>query len=346
MTTAASQTPQQQVTSNHLKKLNAGDVLFREGDAATSMYVVKKGRMKVFKQKGNAEVELAVVGAGAMIGEMAFFDRKPRSASVKADLDAEVIELSFDSLQAHYEKLPEWLKALVKTINDHLREANKRIKNLEQVSEKGPGGGSSKGIAPYQANKLCAILTLVASRFGKADSVDGGLELPAGTLRKFTIQVFQEPTNKMQQLIGYLHGLGIMKYQDLGESKVKVNLVKPEVLYDFVEWYNEYLFAPEDKKITVEPDDMKALKAMVFYSQKVAEADAKGDVKINITQIQNDSMKDLGSVVQINDFNSLIKKNLCSEKMQEKDGLSIKLNKVETAKIYDYWQIVHCITAS
>lgn len=341
--TAPAQTPQQKVAQSHLKKLNTGDILFREGDPATCMYVVKKGRMKVFKQKGNAEVELATVGAGAMIGEMAFFDRKPRSASVKADLDAEVIELSFDSLQAHYDSLPEWLKALVKTINDHLREANKRIKNLEEGTSTGSGGSTSKGIAPYQANKLCAILILVASRFGKEDATDGGLELPAGTLRKFTIQVFQEPTNKMQQLIGYLQSLGVMKYQDLGEGKVKVNLVKPQTLYEFVEWYNEHLFASEDKKITVEPDDMKAFKAMIYYAQK-ATPDAKGDVKINLTQIQNDSMKDLTYVVQVNDFNGLIKKGICSEKMQEKDGLSVKFNKADAEKNYQFWQIVHTIS--
>jgi CRP/FNR family cyclic AMP-dependent transcriptional regulator len=336
-------TPQQQTTANHLKKLNAGDILFREGDAAESMFVIKKGRLIVFKQKGMSEVELATVGAGAMIGEMAFFDRKPRSASVKADLDSEIIELPFKSLQVHYDAMPEWVKAVVKTVNDHLREANKRIKNLEQVSEK--GGGSGKGIQSFQANKLCAILTLVAARFGTEDKVDGGLELPGGTLRKFTIQVFQEPTNKMQMLIGFLSSLGIMKYQDLGEGKAKVNLLQPKVLYEFVEWYNEYLFASEEKKITVEPDEMKIMKALVFYANKITEVDTKGDVKVNITQVQNESMKDLGYVVSVNDFNPLTKKGLTSDKMQEKEGLSIKVNKEEINRLQTFWQIVHTVTA-
>jgi CRP/FNR family cyclic AMP-dependent transcriptional regulator len=338
---APATTPQQKVAQNHLKKLNAGDILFRENDPANSMYVVKRGRMKVFKQKGNSEVELATVGPGAMIGEMAFFDRKPRSASVKADLDSEVIELSFNSLEAQYKLLPEWLKSIVKTVNDHLREANKRIKNLEQTNEK--GGGGSSGMAPHQANKLCAILTLVASRFGKPDPTDGGLELPAGTLRKFTIQVFQEPTNKMQQLIGYLQGMNIMKFQDLGEGKVKVNLLKPEMLYDFVEWFNEWLFASEDKKVTVEIDEMKPFKALMFYAQKATDIDAKGDVKLNINQMQSTSMQDLSFLVAPNDYNGLIKKGICSEKMQEKDGLSVKVNKEKIVKLYNYWQIVHAI---
>ncbi len=326
--------------NNHLKKLAQGEILFREGDTPDCMYVVKRGRLIVFKVKGTSEIELATVGVGQMVGEMAFFDRKPRSASAKADLDTEVIALPFKSLQAQYDTFPEWIKAIVKTINDHLREANKRIKNLEQVGEK--GGGSSKGIQPYQANKLCAILSLVAARFGVADAVDGGLELPSGTLRKFTIQVFQEPTNKMQTLIGFLQALGIMKYQELGEGKVKVNLLKPEVLYGFVDWYNEYLFKAEDKKITVEPDDMKALRAMAFYAAKTP-PDAKGVCKLNLTQIQNDSMKDLGAVVAVNDFNPIIKKGLCSEKMQEKDGLSVNVNAAEIALIYPYWQIVHTL---
>jgi len=64
-----------------------------------------------------------------MLGEMAFFDDTPRSAGAKAKTDCEVIELPFSALHAQFKKFPEWLKAMVKTVNSHLREANKRIKN-------------------------------------------------------------------------------------------------------------------------------------------------------------------------------------------------------------------------
>lgn len=331
-----------QAAQNFVKKLASGELLFKEGDTPDAMYVVKRGRLIVFKQKGSSEVELAQISTGQMVGEMAFFDQKPRSASARADLDTEVIVLPFKSLQAQFDEFPEWIKAIVKTINEHLREANKRIKALEQVDDK---GGSSRGLSPYQANKLCSIISFVAQRYGTPDPTDGGVEIPSGMLRKFTIQVFQEPTNKMQLLIGNLQGLGLVKFQELGEGKVKINLLKPEVLQGFVEWYNEYLYASEDKKITVTAEDMKALRALAFYGAKSA-PDAKGESKVNLQQVQNESMKDLGAVVVANDFNKVSQKGLCSEKFQEKEGLCVKVNAAEAEKLFNFWQIVHTLVGS
>jgi len=66
------------------------------------------------------------------VGEMAFFDGRPRSASVKAVKDSEVICLPFKSLHDQFQNFTEWCKAVMRTVNDHLREANVRIMTLEK----------------------------------------------------------------------------------------------------------------------------------------------------------------------------------------------------------------------
>ena len=113
------------------RTLKAGDVLFTEGDPSNAMYVVKSGQLSVFKGKNYHEVELAKIGPDEVVGEMAFFDHQPRSASVRAKKDSEVLELPFNALQAQFDALPNWIQALVKSINEHLRMANIRIKELE-----------------------------------------------------------------------------------------------------------------------------------------------------------------------------------------------------------------------
>jgi CRP-like cAMP-binding protein len=62
-----------QAAQNFVKKLASGELLFKEGDTPDAMYVVKRGRLIVFKQKGSSEVELAQISTGQMVGEMAFF---------------------------------------------------------------------------------------------------------------------------------------------------------------------------------------------------------------------------------------------------------------------------------
>ncbi len=114
-------------------RLQKGDVLFREGDESDAMYVIKTGCIAITKSKGSSEIILAELKNGEMLGEMAFFDSKPRSAGAKATLDTELIVFPFEALHSQFQNFPEWLRVMVKTINSHLREANLKIKNLEKV---------------------------------------------------------------------------------------------------------------------------------------------------------------------------------------------------------------------
>ena len=114
------------------KKIAKDQYLFREGDPPDCMYVIKSGKLVVVKTKATSEIILAEIGPGAMVGEMAFFDNKPRSASVKAMKDSEVIALPYKALHAQFANFPEWCKAIMRTVNDSLRNANQRIKQLER----------------------------------------------------------------------------------------------------------------------------------------------------------------------------------------------------------------------
>ena len=64
--------------------LDAGELLFAEGDQGDRAYVVTGGEIEIFKVTGGKEVLLAVRGAGNVVGEMALLDAAPRTASVRA----------------------------------------------------------------------------------------------------------------------------------------------------------------------------------------------------------------------------------------------------------------------
>lgn len=68
----------------HVQPLAAGEVLFWEGEAGHSCYVVLDGELEVVGRPGQIEVRLEVCRPGRMIGEMALIDPSPRSATVRA----------------------------------------------------------------------------------------------------------------------------------------------------------------------------------------------------------------------------------------------------------------------
>jgi CRP/FNR family cyclic AMP-dependent transcriptional regulator len=322
--------------ANAVKKLGKGDILFREGDASDAMYVIKSGRIAITKLKGAAEIPLAEKGPGEMFGEMAFFDNKARSAGAKAMTDAEVIVLPFSALYAQFKTFPEWLRAMVKTVNTHLREANMRIKNLETVQS-----DDKEIFPPYTITRLMAILTLVGHKFGEKTAE--GMVVPASTLRNYTIQVFQQPTNKMQKLMETLKGMNMMNIEDIGEGRQKLTILKFELLSKFVDWYNQYLFTEESKRTTLEENELKVVRALLYYGRKLT-PDKDGKVLLSITGMQNDSMRDLGFVCGIGDVDSLIEKAIIGDKMMDpQNNMNTTFEIAKLEDILPFWEIVYTL---
>src|SRR5690606_36752495 len=104
----------------------------------------------------------------------------------------------------------------------------------------------------------------------------------------------------------------------------------------------DWLFKAESKRILVEEKDLPIHKALLFYGRKQT-ADDKGTVKVNITIIQNESMKDLGQVVSINDYSSVIEKKLVGEKSLEKDGVVIPFQLKFLEKFYPFCELIYTI---
>jgi hypothetical protein len=75
----------------------AGESIVREGDAGTSMFVVARGEMVVTLDPLAREV--ARLGPGDFFGEMSLLTGAPRTASVTAVTDVEVLEITLDAFR-------------------------------------------------------------------------------------------------------------------------------------------------------------------------------------------------------------------------------------------------------
>lgn len=64
--------------------LGNGQELIRQGGTDRSLYFVEEGNLTVHYEDAHGRIRLAVVGAGAALGEGSFFSRLPRSATVHA----------------------------------------------------------------------------------------------------------------------------------------------------------------------------------------------------------------------------------------------------------------------
>lgn len=75
--------------------------MFREGEAGCTMFVVRKGRVRISKQVRNVQKTFAVLGPGEFFGEMSIINGVPRTASAQALEDAQLLEVD----AARFEKM-------------------------------------------------------------------------------------------------------------------------------------------------------------------------------------------------------------------------------------------------
>jgi CRP-like cAMP-binding protein len=85
-----------------------GDVVVREGEAGDTFYLIRSGHVKISTRgmgSQSQQVELGVMGEGAFFGEVSLLTDKPRTATVTANDDLELMELTradFNDIAAEF----------------------------------------------------------------------------------------------------------------------------------------------------------------------------------------------------------------------------------------------------
>jgi CRP/FNR family transcriptional regulator, cyclic AMP receptor protein len=74
--------------------IRSGEILFREGDEGTALYIIHQGRIKISMSKLLDKLTLAILGQGEFLGEMALLDGQPRSADAVAMEETQLYALN------------------------------------------------------------------------------------------------------------------------------------------------------------------------------------------------------------------------------------------------------------
>lgn len=105
--------------------LTSGKVLFQAGDPGNGFYSVLDGSLKVSLISAEGlEQLLDVLGPGSVVGELAIFDGRPRSATVTALKESKLAFIDRHSLERVAEEQPAIYRHMLKIVGGRLRHAN------------------------------------------------------------------------------------------------------------------------------------------------------------------------------------------------------------------------------
>jgi CRP-like cAMP-binding protein len=122
----------------------AWTVVVKQGEDGEAMYLVLGGELRARILAGGKETLLATFGPGEFFGDMALFDRGPRSADVVANADSLLLRLSSTAFERLTKEFPAlatpFLQATARTLSARIRADNKRLDRLrQQFSSSGAG---------------------------------------------------------------------------------------------------------------------------------------------------------------------------------------------------------------
>ncbi|HEX7299902.1 MAG TPA: Crp/Fnr family transcriptional regulator [Solirubrobacteraceae bacterium] len=110
------------------RRFAAHQVVFREGDASDTCYIVRSGHARATREHADGRtLALAHFGPGDIFGELAMFDDELRSATVEALDDVDAIALAGSDMRRLLRQHPDIAVKLVIALGRRLRDANERL---------------------------------------------------------------------------------------------------------------------------------------------------------------------------------------------------------------------------
>jgi CRP/FNR family cyclic AMP-dependent transcriptional regulator len=111
------------LTGNNIDvlSLKAGSIIFRAGDEARELFVIKSGLVRI--QIGNRTI--TELSADSIFGEMALIDNEPRSATAIAQTDVELVPVSEKQFLFLVSQTPYFALKVMRVLAQRLRATNK-----------------------------------------------------------------------------------------------------------------------------------------------------------------------------------------------------------------------------
>ncbi len=109
-----------------------GEIIFREGEKGDVMYVIQSGKVRISKNYSSGDITMVTLQSGDIFGEMALFDKLPRSASATAEGDTRVLSIDKKKLFSTIWKDPTVVLKVIETMSGTIRRLSKDFAELKK----------------------------------------------------------------------------------------------------------------------------------------------------------------------------------------------------------------------
>jgi small-conductance mechanosensitive channel len=137
-----------------VQKFGAGEAIVREGDKGDSLFIIRSGEVEVLATNTEGkQVHVVNLSNPSFFGEMALMTGEPRTATVRARSDAELLEIDHDGFSELFKTHPEAASCIGQVIAQRKIETN-------SIIIPPPQDDGQRTRANWLIAKICAVFDL------------------------------------------------------------------------------------------------------------------------------------------------------------------------------------------
>ena len=188
-----------------VKSYTVGSSLFAQDDAGETIYLIKSGKVQLFRRSHDTQKLVGTVGAGGLLGEKTLFANSAYSHSVtaKAIEPTQVIQFEASELPIIEKKFPEFKMRLLASVTGRLEQANQLIRILQTPGLK---DRVIQYVLYYCEHNQGQEGTEIVSTMIEAD-----LQIPADTVKEYLNYLVEHKALTLADERYFLAHLGLLR---------------------------------------------------------------------------------------------------------------------------------------
>jgi CRP-like cAMP-binding protein len=123
--------------SAHIHRYGRGENIIQEGTEGSSMFIMLRGAANVSVMRNGTAIRVGVLRSGDCFGEMSLLTGEPRSATIRADGDCEVLEIGQEAMAEVLTDSPQCLTQLSELLAKRKMESEGIVKDATQPHDQG-----------------------------------------------------------------------------------------------------------------------------------------------------------------------------------------------------------------
>jgi CRP-like cAMP-binding protein len=334
-----------EVNMSNQKVYKRGEVLFKDGDKITNVVFIQSGSVSQCLIKGKKNVDLFQIGANQVLGEGILTGATTHQTGAVATTETKTMEIPAEVFKQQYESAPQFLKIIIKSFADRLKQAIQEVRSSKMEKDSSP--------CPDEfVPRVYGSIFFTARHKGEVSDekeTKGQLIVEWNVMKSYAQRVFGESQKRMEQAINILVKLKLAHWVmgKLPEDPEGPDVIQQAVFHDinvveaFFEFYQYYFYKPGKGDLLKYEESVSNLVECFLKCAEPFQADRFGVVSIPYTTIQEAVKKDLGLNLNNDHFGRLEQKGVMSKrKNTEKNGVFLEFELKEYKNIFFTWKIL------